>query len=129
MAVILWIYLAVVTAMLVRFARRRLQLRDTVSRARLVTTELEATFAKECGRLQISRCLIRELPGLSSPGTAYVWNPLVIMPEGIDAYLDDGQIVDVLYHELMHVKRLDFLWNSFAELAACLLFFHPAVWL
>src|ERR1700683_2014187 len=128
MAVIFWIYLAGALAMLVRFARRRLRLRDTVSQARLVTCELEEIFVEECGRLQISRCLIRELPGLSSPGTAYVWNPVVIMPEGIDAYLDNEQIVDVLYHELMHVKRLDFLWNSFAELAACLLFFHPAVW-
>ena len=129
MAVIFWIYLAGAAAMLVRFARRRLRLRDTVSQARLVACELEAIFVKECGRLQISRCLIRELPGLSSPGMAYVWNPVVIMPEGIDVYLDNEQIVDVLCHELMHVKRLDFLWNSLSELAACLLFFHPAVWL
>jgi beta-lactamase regulating signal transducer with metallopeptidase domain len=128
-AVIFWIYLAGAAAMLVRFARRRLRLRDTVSQARLVACGLEEIFVEECDRLQISRCLIRELSGLSSPGTAYVWNPVVIMPEGIDAYLDNEQIVDVLCHELMHVKRLDFLWNSLSELAACLLFFHPAVWL
>jgi beta-lactamase regulating signal transducer with metallopeptidase domain len=129
MAVMFWIYLAGAAAMLVRFARRRLRLRDTVSQARLVASELETIFGEECGRLQISRCVIRELPGLSSPGTAYMWNPVIIMPDGIDAYLDNEQIVDVLCHELMHVKRLDFLWNSFSELAACLLFFHPAVWL
>jgi beta-lactamase regulating signal transducer with metallopeptidase domain len=129
MAVIFWIYLAGGAAMLVRFARRRLRLRDTVSESRFVASELETIFGEECGRLQISRCEIRELPGLSSPGTAYVWNPVVIMPDGIDAYLDNEQIVDVLCHELMHVKRLDFLWNSLSELAACLLFFHPAVWL
>src|ERR1700722_10880039 len=129
MTVIFWIYFAGAAAMFVRFARRRLRLRETVSQARHVTSDLEAIFVEECGRLQISRCLIRELPGLSSPGTAYAWNPMVIMPEGIDAYLDDEQIVDVLYHELMHVKRLDFLWNTLAEFAACLLFFHPVVWL
>jgi len=128
MAVISWIYLAGAAAMLVRFARRRLRLRDTVSQARLVASELETIFGEECGRLQISRCVIRELPGLSSPGTAYVWSPVVIMPDGIDAYLDNEQILDVLCHELMHVKRLDFLWNSLSELASCLLFFHPAVW-
>jgi beta-lactamase regulating signal transducer with metallopeptidase domain len=127
--VIFWIYVAGAAAMLIRFARRRLRLRDTVSQARLATCELEEIFVEQCRRLRISRCLIRELPGLSSPGTAYVWKPVVIMPEGIDAYLDNEQIVDVLYHELMHVKRLDFLWNSLAELVACLLFFHPAVWL
>ena len=130
LAFLFWIYAAGAAAMLVRIARRRLRLREAVSQARLAAPELEAIFLEQCRRLEISRCrILLELPGLSSPGTAYVWNPVVIMPEGLDAYLDYEQMVDVLYHELMHVKRLDFLWSTFAELAACLLFFHPAVWL
>ncbi len=129
MAVVFWIYAAGAAAMLARIARRRVRLREAVSQARLATLDLEAIFVEQCRRLKISRCRILELPGLSSPGTAYVWNPVVIMPEGLDAYLDHEQTIDVLYHELMHVKRLDFLWSTFAELAACLLFFHPAVWL
>jgi hypothetical protein len=51
------------------------------------------------------------------------------MPEGIGRCLDREQLIDVVYHELMHVKRLDFLWSTFAECAACLLFFHPVLWL
>jgi beta-lactamase regulating signal transducer with metallopeptidase domain len=129
MAFIFWIYAAGVAAMLVRIARRRLRLREVVSQARLAAPDLQAIFVEQCRRLEISRCRILELPRLSSPGTAYAWNPVVIMPEGLDAYLDYEQTVDVLYHELMHVKRLDFLWSTFAELVACLLFFHPAVWL
>ena len=129
LAFIFWIYAAGVAAMLVRIAWRRLRLREVVSQARLAAPELEAIFVEQCRRLKISRCRILELSGLSSPGTAYVWNPLVIMPEGLDAYLDYEQIIDVLYHELMHVKRLDFLWSAFADLVACLLFFHPAIWL
>jgi len=27
-------------------------------------------------------------------------------------YLDSEQFVDVLYHELIHIRRLDFLWNT-----------------
>jgi beta-lactamase regulating signal transducer with metallopeptidase domain len=129
LAFIFWIYAAGAAAMLVRIAWRRRRLREVVSQARLAAPELEAIFVEQCRRLKISRCRILELPGLSSPGTAYVWNPLVIMPEGLDAYLDYEQIIDVLYHELMHVKRLDFLWSAFADLVACLLFFHPALWL
>jgi beta-lactamase regulating signal transducer with metallopeptidase domain len=129
LAFIFWIYAAGAAAMLVRIAWRRLRLREAVSQARLAAPEVEAIFVEQCRRLKVSRCRILELPGLSSPGTAYVWNPLVIMPEGLDAYLDYEQIIDVLYHELMHVKRLDFLWSAFAELLACLLFFHPAMWL
>jgi beta-lactamase regulating signal transducer with metallopeptidase domain len=129
LAFIFWIYAAGAAAMLVRIVWRRLRLREAVFQARLAGPELEAIFAEQCRRLKISRCQILELPGLSSPGTAYVWNPLVIMPEGLEAYLDYEQIIDVLYHELMHVKRLDFLWSAFADLVACLLFFHPAIWL
>ena len=130
LAFLFWIYAAGAAAMLVRIARRHVRLREAVSQARLAAPELEAIFVEQCRRLEISRCrILLGLPGLSSPGTAYVWNPVVIMPEGLDAYLDYEQMVDVLYHELMHVKRLDFLWSTFAEFAACLLFFHPAVWL
>jgi beta-lactamase regulating signal transducer with metallopeptidase domain len=129
LAFIFWIYAAGAAAMLLRIAWRRLRLREAVSQARLSAPELEAIFVEQCRRLKITRCRILELPGLSSPGTAYVWNPVVVTPEGLDAYLDYEQIVDVLYHELMHVKRLDFLWSTFAEFAACLLFFHPAIWL
>jgi beta-lactamase regulating signal transducer with metallopeptidase domain len=130
LAFLFWIYAAGAAAMFVRIARRRVRLREAMSQARLAAPELEAIFVEQCRRLEISRCrILLELPGLSSPGTAYVWNPVVIMPEGLDAYLDYEQMVDVLYHELMHVKRLDFLWSTFAEFAACLLFFHPAVWL
>lgn len=129
LAFIFWIYAAGAAAMLVRIAWRRLRLREVLSQARLAAPELEAIFLEQCRCLKISRCRILELPGLSSPGTAYVWNPLVIMPEGLDAYLDYEQIIDVLYHELMHVKRLDFLSSAFADLVACLLFFHPALWL
>ena len=54
---------------------------------------------------------------------------MVLLPDGLDLYLDSEQFVDVLYHELIHVRRLDFLWNTVGELVSCLLFFHPAVWL
>jgi beta-lactamase regulating signal transducer with metallopeptidase domain len=129
MVVIFWSYAAGVVAMLIRIARRRLRLRQAVSQAQPAAYELEAVFGNACAHLEVSRCQILEAPGLTSPGTAYAWNPVVIMPEGIDEYLDKEQLIDVLYHELMHVKRLDFLWSTFAEIAACLLFFHPAVWL
>jgi hypothetical protein len=54
---------------------------------------------------------------------------LVLLPDGLDLYLDSEQFVDVLYHELIHIRRLDFLWNTVGELVSCLLFFHPAIWL
>jgi hypothetical protein len=54
---------------------------------------------------------------------------VILIPEGLDFCLDSEQVIDVLYHELIHVRRLDFLWGILGEVVACLLFFHPAIWL
>lgn len=124
-----WIYVVCAAVMLIRIVRRRAELHQAVSQAQPAALELQAVFQNACAHLQVSKCQILEASGLTSPGTAYAWNPVVILPAGVDAYLDKEQLVDVLYHELTHVKRLDFLWSTFAEVAACLLFFHPAVWL
>jgi beta-lactamase regulating signal transducer with metallopeptidase domain len=125
-----WLYLlGVATAIGLRIFSRRLRLRTVVANAQQVSPELSAVFQQECERLKVSRCQLLQIPNLGSPGTAYVWDPVVILPEGIDSYLDREQLVDVLCHELAHVKRLDFVWNSIADVAACLLFFHPVIWL
>jgi beta-lactamase regulating signal transducer with metallopeptidase domain len=127
--ILFWAYIAGVIAMLWRLALRRFHLRQALARTRPVSSELHSTFVEECRRLGISRCGIVELPGLGSPGTAYTWRPVVLVPEGLDVFLNGEQLVDVLYHELIHVRRLDFLWSTLAELVGCLLFFHPAIWL
>src|SRR3984957_1148074 len=115
--------------MLSRLIRRRRLLCKAVARAEPVSPGFESEFEKACCHLGVSRCRILELTGLSSPGTAYTWKPLVLLPDGLDLYLDSEQFVDVLYHELIHIRRLDFLWNTVGELVSCLLFFHPAIWL
>jgi beta-lactamase regulating signal transducer with metallopeptidase domain len=122
-------YVGGVILMFSHLTRRRRSLRQAVSKARPVSSQLDRTFEDQCYRLGISRCRVLELPGLSSPGTAYIWKPVVLLPEDLDFYLDGEQLLDVLYHELMHVRRLDFLWGTLADIVSCLLFFHPAVWL
>ena len=126
---IFWIYALGAAVMLLRVVWRRRRLREAISQAQYANSELEKIFDEQCDRLEISKCQILELPGLTSPGTAYLVHPVVVMPEGIGQCLDGEQLIDVVYHELMHVKRLDFLWSTLAEFAACLLFFHPALWL
>lgn len=127
--IVVWGYLGGLIIMLFRLAGRRRCLRKVVARAQPVSPDVQVSFEAECHRLGVSRCQIFELSGLRSPGTAYIWGPLVLVPEGLDLYLDSEQFVDVLYHELIHVRRLDFLWGTLGEVVGCLLFFHPAVWL
>jgi beta-lactamase regulating signal transducer with metallopeptidase domain len=115
--------------MLFRLLRRRRVLRITVARARPVSGDLCGVFERACHRLGISRCRILELPGLLSPGTAYTWKPLILLPDRLDLCFDKEELVDVLYHELIHIRRLDFFWSTLVGLVGCVLFFHPAVWL
>jgi beta-lactamase regulating signal transducer with metallopeptidase domain len=122
-------YAAGLIIMLFRLVRRRRILRMTITRARPISPDFEGVFERACQHLGISRCRILELPGLGSPGTAYTWKPLILLPDGLDLCLDKEQFVDVLYHELIHIRRLDFFWNTLGELVGCVLFFHPAVWL
>lgn len=127
--VLVWIYFGGLLLMLLRFARRRRSLRRTVAKARSASPILDSTFRAQCDRLGVSRCRILELPGLCSPGVAYARRPVVLIPEDLCSYLDNEQLIDVLHHELIHVRRMDFLWGTLGDLVGCLLFFHPAVWL
>jgi hypothetical protein len=43
--------------------------------------------------------------------------------------LDSEQLVQILRHELIHVKRNDYLWDRLAAFGCRILFFHPAAWL
>jgi|ERR1700733_12624794 len=127
--ILLFFYVGVLIFMLGRLVRRRRVLREAVARARPVSPELNSIFGKLSKRLEVPACRILELPGLCSPGTAYTRTPVILIPEGLEFCLESEQVIDVLYHELIHVRRLDFLWGVLGEIVACLLFFHPAVWL
>jgi hypothetical protein len=43
--------------------------------------------------------------------------------------LDAKQLVHVFRHELIHVRRRDYLWEGLSTLGCYLIFFHPAAWL
>src|SRR6516162_2343102 len=104
------IYAIGLVLMLFRLLRRRRFLRIDVARAQVVSSGSHSAFQSACHHVGISRCRILELPGL-------------------DLYLDNEQLIDVLCHELVHIRRLDFFWNTLAELVGVVLFFHPASWL
>jgi hypothetical protein len=62
------------------------------------------------------------------PATAW-WRPTVLLPNEFLHRLKSQELVDVLRHELIHVRRRDYLCDRLASLACCLVFFHPAAWL
>jgi beta-lactamase regulating signal transducer with metallopeptidase domain len=124
-----WCYVAGALILLLLAVRNRTKLWFVLRDATPVSGELDQTFVQLCDRLRVRCCRLFVLRGLTSPATAYSWRPRILLPESLQSYLDDEQLEDVLCHELMHVKRRDYLWATISELTRCLLFFHPAVWL
>jgi len=65
------------------------------------------------------------------PASALTWGirqPVVLVPSGVHGWSRQRQEA-VLLHELAHVRRLDFLSQSLAEVACALYWFNPLVWL
>ena len=57
-----------------------------------------------------------------------VLRPRICLPHGIDRLLTKPELNAVLLHELTHARRRDNLIWLVHEIALCLLWFHPLVW-
>jgi beta-lactamase regulating signal transducer with metallopeptidase domain len=68
-------------------------------------------------------------PQIAEPGVWRVLRPILVLPEGISARLNDGELETVMMHELVHVERWDNLVGILQRIVCCLLWFHPLVWL
>jgi len=65
---------------------------------------------------------------VESPLTFGWRNPVVLLPVGLLELGPEAQR-GILCHELLHVRRRDWLWTLFEEAVRALLWFHPAVWM
>jgi beta-lactamase regulating signal transducer with metallopeptidase domain len=72
--------------------------------------------------------LIRETALLGAPATAGTHSPTVFLPAGWQE-CDRDDVDAVLWHELAHVERRDFLVLFVARLVAAVCWFHPCAWL
>ena len=74
------------------------------------------------------RIVVRVAEDAVVPFTARLFRPIIWMPRALLSRLPREQIEALLAHELAHIHRLDWLWNSIQCVIEALLFFHPGVW-
>jgi TonB family protein len=64
---------------------------------------------------------------VASPVTFGLRNPVILLPARFPS-LDPRMQEAILCHELLHVKRRDWLFTFIEELVRAVFWFHPAIW-
>jgi beta-lactamase regulating signal transducer with metallopeptidase domain len=80
--------------------------------------EIESAYGDRIG----IRAEIRTSEEVPGPVTFGMWRPVILLPS---RWIDNEA---VLYHELLHVRRHDWLYMAVEELIRAVLWFHPLVW-
>ncbi len=122
-------YAAILTLFLLSFCARFWQLRALLRTSRPASESLSSLFESVRSCSQTPPCELRLVQGLQSPAATGWWHPTIMVPDEFLSRLETPQLVSVLRHELMHVRRRDYLWDRLATLGCYLVFFHPAAWL
>ena len=121
------LYLVVLSFFLVSHIREQMQLRWVLGFGCKPPIDVAETFQRIAESLQVPKCRLLLLTGITSPATLGWVRPTVLLPT-LCLEQDGSELEDVLRHELHHIRRRDFLLGRFAALLRALLFFHPAVW-
>lgn len=92
--------------------------------------EVALMLVKLCERAGISKS-VRALMSVKAkvPMVVGVLKPVLLLPVTIVSELDTQQLEAILLHELLHVKRQDYLVNMVQIVLETVLFFNPFVWL
>jgi len=71
---------------------------------------------------------IKESKLINVPVTVGYLKPVILLPAGMILQLSPEQIESVIYHELAHILRRDYLVNIMQSVVETVFFFNPAVW-
>ena len=86
-------------------------------------------FEQVCRRVGIrQRVRLRISDHIDSPLTFGWLKPMVLVPASLLSVIPVAHLEAIFAHELMHVRRSDFLFNLLLSMFRSAMFFHPAVW-
>ncbi|MGM9485575.1 M56 family metallopeptidase [Roseateles sp. NT4] len=115
--------------MLGRLALGLAWVRRARQRSMPAPTEWQARLDALARRLGLKRAVpLRLLPELAGPIALGLLKPCVLLPAALLSRLPVDLVEALLAHELVHVRRWDYLANLLQSAVEALLFFHPVVW-
>jgi uncharacterized protein (TIGR03435 family) len=77
---------------------------------------------------QAGRLVLRRSRSAIEPGVFGIFRPVLVLPAGITAHLDESQLEAIVTHEIAHIRRRDNLFAAIHMLVEALFWFHPLVW-
>lgn len=104
-----------------------------LARLRRRSSELGGPWSAMLDRLRgqlgmRSPVALAESSSVDSPLVLGFLRPLILLPVGLIHRLPLASVEAALLHELVHVRRHDYLMGLALALTEALLFFHPAIW-
>ncbi len=89
-------------------------------------TEILSMVEQVASRFGISKKIaLRISDRVFSPFTRGVIRPLIFLPLSIVTHLNRPELETILAHEIFHIKRNDFLTNTFLIICDAIFFFNP----
>jgi beta-lactamase regulating signal transducer with metallopeptidase domain len=121
------LYLIVLGYSLYARIKKHVHLRWILRFAYRAPDAIENIFRPIAESLDTGNVQLLMLSGIYSPATFGWIMPVILLPP-LCLEQDESELGDIFRHELQHVQRRDFVFNTIASLCRALLFFHPAVW-
>jgi HEAT repeat protein/beta-lactamase regulating signal transducer with metallopeptidase domain len=127
-ALALWLAGVVVTSF--RLFVGLASVRRMVSKANLITGQSWLSLASDLAwQLDLGRKVtLLKSERVAMPLTWGALRPVILLPADADEWPDERRHV-VLLHELAHVKRMDCLTQTLAQMVCSLYWFNPLVWM
>jgi beta-lactamase regulating signal transducer with metallopeptidase domain len=122
-------YVMVLGLLLLRFSAHFRRVKSLLRASQKSPAGLSELFESVYSASGAPRCELRLVNDLRSPATTGWWHPKVLLPCELVPRLGTQQLMHILKHELMHVRRRDYLWDRLSTMGCYLTFFHPLVWL
>lgn len=121
------LYLIVLGNFLLVRIKKQIRLRWVLRFAYKAPDSIEHMFHPIAKSLGADKVRLLVLSGIYSPATFGWIHPVILLPP-LCLEQDESELADIFRHELQHVQRHDFFFNTVAGLCRALLFFHPAAW-
>ncbi len=127
---IVFVWLAGVAALLLRMAGGLWQVRQLQAAAFAAEPSRWQDTAERIARRLGMRAAVRvaETTQVDAPVALGWLRPVILLPIAALANLTPIQVEAILAHELIHVRRHDYVINILQTITETILFYHPAVW-